>query len=169
MADRNERTVTRREPERPERKETRSPIWGIPPQWIQVYSVQLLLFLTLGFVFIIWYEVVHQSEDSLSETIYEIIRGIVLAAAASAVISYYSTEAVRYTMIFAGMLEEQLRRNRERQIAEAVDEAVAVARAEARQEGRAETNARWQAWLERKLEAEANGEPFNEPPPNLSE
>ncbi len=154
--------MTRREPER---KETRSPIWGIPPQWIQVYSVQLLLFLTLGFVFIIWYEVVHQSEDSLSETIYEIIRGIVLAAAASAVISYYSTEAVRYTMIFAGMLEEQLRRNRERQIAEAVDEAVTKAVDEAR----AETNARWQAWLERKLEAEANGEPFNEPPPNISE
>ena len=39
---------------------------------------------------------------------------------------------------------------------------------EARAEGEAQTQAAWEAWNERRLAAEANGEAFDEPPPQLS-
>lgn len=38
--------------------------------------------------------------------------------------------------------------------------------AEGREQGRAETNKAWREWLGRRETAEANGQPFNEPPPD---
>ncbi len=40
------------------------------------------------------------------------------------------------------------------------------ARTEGREQGRAETNKAWREWLGRRETAEANGQPFNEPPPD---
>ena len=34
--------------------------------------------------------------------------------------------------------------------------------------GREEANAAWDAWNRRRMEAEANGEPFTEPPPSMT-
>ena len=42
------------------------------------------------------------------------------------------------------------------------------ARAEGRAEGEAQARAEWEAWNERRVAAEASGEPFDEPPPQLS-
>ena len=52
-------------------------------------------------------------------------------------------------MVMASWLEEELRRQREKRLADA----------------RAEANAEWRAWLGRMREAQANGEPFDEPAP----
>ena len=56
-------------------------------------------------------------------------------------------------MVMASWLEEKLRRQREKRLAEA------------RAEARAEANAEWRAWLGRMREAQARGEPFDESPP----
>ena len=61
-------------------------------------------------------------------------------------------------MVMASWLEEKLRRQREKRLAEA--------RAEAGAEARAEANAEWRAWLGRMRESQASGEPFDEPAPS---
>ena len=60
-------------------------------------------------------------------------------------------------MVLGGLLEQWINNRRERQMAEAISEAVT------------ETNALWRAWNERRLDALAKGEPFNEPPPDVSD
>ncbi len=56
-------------------------------------------------------------------------------------------------------------------VAQAVDQAVAQAtdegRVEGRGEGRVEAHRQWTEWLRRKMEAESNGEPFDDPPPDI--
>ena len=59
-------------------------------------------------------------------------------------------------MVLGAMLEEWVNRRRERQMAEA------------RAEGRTESDALWRAWNDRRLDALAKGEPFDEPPPDIS-
>ena len=56
-------------------------------------------------------------------------------------------------MVMASWLEEKLRRQREKRLADA------------RAEARAEANAEWRAWLGRMREAQARDEPFDEPAP----
>jgi len=60
-------------------------------------------------------------------------------------------------MVIARRLEESLERVRRQR------------RLEGRKEGLAEANKAWRAWNERRIEAEARGEPFTEPPPEISD
>ena len=83
--------------------------------------------MTLGGGFVIWHELIQHTTDSVSATIYAIMRGLVIAISASARISCHNTETARHTMILAGMLEEKLKE---------MDRAVS--------EARAKNNARWQ-------------------------
>ena len=83
-------------------------------------------------------------------------------------------------MVLGGLLEQWINERRERQLREAVEEAVTVAVTEAtaegraagiaegRAEGRTEINDMWRAWNARRMDAVANGEPFDEPPPDVS-
>ena len=74
----------------------------------------------------------------------------------------------RAAMVLGGLLEEWVNRRRERQMAEAVAEAVGEATTKARAEAIAENNALWRAWNDRRLDALGKGEPFDEPPPDIS-
>ena len=60
-------------------------------------------------------------------------------------------------------------RAREQGLAEGREKGRAEGRAEGRERGRHEQQERWLQWLDRRQQAEANGLPFDEPPPGLSE
>ena len=62
------------------------------------------------------------------------------------------TELGRFSMVLGGALEDALRKRRQKQIDEA----------------RTEVDSRWRAWNDRRLTAVENGEPFNEPPPDIT-
>jgi len=64
-------------------------------------------------------------------------------------------------MVIARRLEEGLERVRRQRRQEGRIEGLA--------EGRKEADAAWRAWNERRLDAEARGEPFTEPPPEISD
>ena len=55
-------------------------------------------------------------------------------------------------MVLGGALEDALRKRRQKQIDDA----------------RTEVDSRWRAWNERRLAALENGEPFDEPPPDIT-
>ena len=55
-------------------------------------------------------------------------------------------------MVLGGLLEQWINNRRERQLREAVEEVDGL----------------WRAWNERRLDALAKGEPFDEPPPDIS-
>ena len=59
-------------------------------------------------------------------------------------------------MVLGGLLEQWINDRRERRMREAVDEATT------------EVDGLWRAWNERRLDALAKGEPFDEPPPDIS-
>ena len=71
-------------------------------------------------------------------------------------------------MVLGGLLEQWINNRRERQLREAVDEAVDEAVTEAVAETATEVDGLWRAWNERRLDALAKGEPFDEPPPDIS-
>ena len=71
-------------------------------------------------------------------------------------------------MVLGGLLEQWINNRRERQMREATAESRAAGEVAGRVRGRAEINSLWRAWNERRLDAVAKGEPFDEPPPDVS-
>ena len=67
-------------------------------------------------------------------------------------------------MVLGGLLEQWINNRRERQMREAVEEATR----ETARETATEVDGLWRAWNERRLDALSKGEPFAEPPPDIS-
>ncbi len=156
--------------------EERTSIWSVFREWRGVYFALFVTQGIIGIAVVIWYELTQRTDDGWYETLREIDRGVLEAGAAAAVSSIIVTDTARNIMVLGGIIEDALRRRRERQIAEAVEEALEKAssrisegRAEGREEGRAEgreeERSRWTAWNARRRDAESKGQPFDEPPP----
>ena len=105
------------------------------------FLLLFLLFFSLTLGLVVWYEVVHETEDDGWDTTIAIGMGMSYCVVISTAMSYLVVEGVN-------MLAEQFKQKRY-------------------EEGRADMLKAWEAWNERRMEAEARGEAFNEPPPTL--
>ena len=72
-------------------------------------------------------------------------------------------------MVLAGMLKDWIEKDKKAQQAKDYAQGVEVGRAEGVTVGRAEGSAAMKAYYERKIAALERGEPFDEPPPDLTE
>ena len=126
--------------------ERRVSIWSVPERWrklfFAIFSLQSAALVGLA----TWYEVFVITGDSWPETIFAIGRD---TAPGIAVIAAESIIVVDVAMILT-LLYEDYRRKR-------------IERAEAR------IQKRWEGWNQRRMEAEAAGQPFDEPPPSLTQ
>ena len=130
---------------------------------------------------VIWFETTQSSHAGWSPLIDAALDGIGRGVPGNVGLAIAIADIGRVTMVLGGLLEQWINNRRERQLREAVAEAVAEATVESRAEGkvegeavgrvrgRAEINALWRAWNERRLDALAKGEPFDEPPPDVSD
>ena len=109
---------------------------------------------------VVWFETTQANHAGWSQMIDAIVDGVGGGALGVAAMTISFTDIGRATMVLAGMFEEWVRRRRERQMNEAIAEAVG--------EALTENNALWRAWNGRRLDALAKGEPFDEPPPDVS-
>ena len=155
-------------PNRPERES----IWTIAAGWANVYFSVFSTSNIMNTARVIWHETTQSSHAGWSPLIDAILDGVGRGLPGNVGLTIAITDIGRVTMVLGGLLEQWINNRRERQLREAVDEAVAEAVAEATAEsraaGRAEINDLWRAWNERRLEAVAKGEPFDEPPPDIS-
>ena len=140
----------------------RESIWTVARERAKVYFAVFSTMNIMNTARVVWYETFqaqHADWSLMTDAVWDGIgRGALGIAGASIAI----TDTWRFTMVLAAMFEDWVNRRRERHLAEAV----AKGRAEGRGEATAEANALWRAWNGRRLDALANGEPFDEPPPD---
>ena len=159
-------------------EEDRESIWSISRTRRALYFGLFTLYAVAGNGFLIWYHVFERRTDTWPETILSITQGIGASTVGAAGIALLTIEGPKAIMVLADYIEERwVKPLRERNRAEAEarraklraeeEERQARIRAESHAEGRAESHAKWVAWNERRLAAEENGEPFDEPPPEL--
>ena len=117
-----------------------------------------------GISLVCWYEIAVLNEDDTLLTVLNIIDRLPSVGVGAAAITITLMEVARIVMVIGGNLERWLKRREQ----ERLDRAVAGARLEARTSARAEVQGKWAAWNQRRLDAEARGEPFTEPPPEVS-
>ena len=154
-----------RQNERPPRES----IWTVAAGWACVYFAVFSTLNIMNAARVIWFETTQSSHAGWSPLIDAALDGIGRGVPGNVGLAIAIADIGRVTMVLGGLLEQWINNRRERQLREAVAEAVAEATVESRAEGRAEINALWRAWNERRLDAVAKGEPFDEPPPDVSD
>ena len=147
-------------PNRPERES----IWTIAAEWANVYFAVFSTLNITNTARVIWHETTQSSHAGWSPLTDAILDGVGRGLPGNVGLTIAITDIGRVTMVLGGLLEQWINNRRERQLREAMEEAVAEATAELRAE-----NALWRAWNERRLDALAKGEPFDEPPPDVSD
>ena len=170
-------------------RQGRESIWTIAAEWANVYFAVFSTLNITNIARVVWHETTQSSHAGWSPLIDAILDGVGRGLPGNVGLTIAITDIGRVTMVLGGLLEQWINNKRERQlreaVAEAVTEAVAEATAESRAEGRAEGEAQgraqgrtegrteindlWRAWNARRLDAAAKGEPFGEPPPDVSD
>ena len=160
------------DPNRPARES----IWTIAAGWAKIYFAVFSTLNIMNAARVIWFETTQSSHAGWSPLIDAALDGIGRGVPGNVGLAIAIADIGRVTMVLGGLLEQWINERRERQLREAVEEAVTVAVTEAtaegeaagRARGRAEINDMWRAWNARRMDAVANGEPFDEPPPDVS-
>lgn len=145
----------------------REAIWSVPPGRLAQYFALFTFFASLGLGFLLWYEIFENTGDTVPQTIRAIIQGLGLNTVGSAGMSLQIIEGPKTVMVLADYitkkwlnpLKEQLRE-------EGREQGRQQGREEGREQAAAKLNAQWRDWIERRDAAAANGEPFDEPPPD---
>ena len=140
---------------KPATETTRVSIWSVTADALPAYLTLFDILATIGVGYVVWYNIWELTADSVHETIWGIITGIVTVGIASALITTLTLEIRKNAMIMGTYFERKIKRRRELEIAAA------------RAEGIAEFNALLDDWEKRRDEAREKGEPFDEPPPRL--
>ena len=143
---------------------SRESIWTVARGWVKAYFTVFTTLNTMNIARVVWFQTTQANHAGWSQMIDAIVDGIGGGALGVAAMTISFTDIGRATMVLAGMFEEWVRRRRERQMAEAIEEAVTVAT----RETTTEVDGLWRAWNGRRLDALAKGEPFDEPPPDVS-
>ena len=157
----------------------RESIWSITRARRALYFGLFTLYGLSGIGFLIWYHVFERRTDTWPEIILSITQGIGINTVGAAGLALLTIEGPKTIMVLADYIEERwlnpLKERRRREAEERREQAraeaeqrIAKIRAEGRAEGEAQNHAAWAAWNDRRVAAEANGEPFDEPPPELS-
>lgn len=145
----------------------REAIWSVPPGRLAQYFALFTFFASLGLGFLLWYEIFENTGDTVPQTIRAIIQGLGLNTVGSAGVSLQIIEGPKTVMVLADYitkkwlnpLKEQLRE-------EGREQGRQQGREEGREQAAVKINAQWRDWIERRDAAAANGEPFDEPPPD---
>ena len=134
----------------------RESIWAVDPKWRNAYFAIFTGLSTISITRVIWYEITHSPYENRSLTIDAIMGSIGRNCLGAAGLAITLTELGRFSMVLGGALEDALRKRRRTQIDEARTEALVKA------------NNLVQAWNRRRLSALENGDPFDEPPPDVT-
>ena len=154
-----------RQNERPPRES----IWTVAAGWAGLYFAVFSTLNIMNAARVIWFETTQSSHAGWSPLIDAALDGIGRGVPGNVGLAIAIADIGRVTMVLGGLLEQWINNRRERQLREAVAEAVAATARETARETATEVDGLWRAWNERRLDAVAKGEPFDEPPPDVSD
>ena len=138
----------------------RESIWTIAAGWANVYFSVFSTLNIMNTARVIWHETTQSSHAGWSPLADAILDGVGRGLPGNVGLTIAITDIGRVTMVLGGLLEQWINDRRERQMREAM--------AETARETATEVDGLWRAWNERRLDALAKGEPFDEPPPDIS-
>ena len=154
-----------RQNERPPRES----IWTVAAGWAGLYFAVFSTLNIMNAARVIWFETTQSSHAGWSPLIDAVLDGVGRGVPGNVGLAIAIADIGRVTMVLGGLLEQWINNRRERQLREAVAEAVAATARETARETATEVDGLWRAWNERRLDALAKGEPFDEPPPDVSD
>lgn len=141
----------------------REAIWSVPPGRLAQYFALFTFFASLGLGFLLWYEIFENTGDTVPQTIRAIIQGLGLNTVGSAGMSLQIIEGPKTVMVLADYITKKWLNPLKEQLRE---EGREQGRRQGSEQAAAKLNAQWRDWIERRDAAAANGEPFDEPPPD---
>jgi TRAP-type C4-dicarboxylate transport system permease small subunit len=137
-------------------------VWTVARAWLS-WCLTLVFAITLGWsTFAWWVEATQFSHSTRSQLA---IATVNKSSPAIPLIVALSIMAVTLADVLGGGILVTKRFLEEKFLNPWLEKRKAEARAEAERADR--VNRHWRAWNQRRLKAEANGEPFNEPPPDM--
>ena len=141
----------------------REAIWSVPLGRLAQYFALFTFFASLGLGFLLWYEIFENTGDTVPQTIRAIIQGLGLNTVGSAGMSLQIIEGPKTVMVLADYITKKWLNPLKEQLRE---EGREQGRRQGSEQAAAKLNAQWRDWIERRDAAAANGEPFDEPPPD---
>lgn len=162
-------------------EDTRESVWSILSRWKTAYFTLFAIQNIGGITLLCWYEIALRTTDSTAETALAIAKGIGLIGAGSATTAITLIETARSIMVIAASLEAWLKRREEarieRRVAEATEQVTMQVTEKVTEQVTEQVTTQvttqvhraWSEWNQRRMEAEANGESFDESPPDFSQ
>ena len=154
-------------------EDTRESVWSILSRWKTAYFTLFAIQNIAGIALLCWYEIALRTTDSTAETALAIAKGIGLIGAGSATTAITLIETARSIMVIAASLEAWLKRREEarieRRVAEATERVTDQVTTQVTEQVTTQVHRAWSEWNQRRMEAEANGESFDESPPDFSQ
>lgn len=170
-------------------EDARESVWSILSRWKTAYFTLFAIQNIAGITLLCWYEIALRTTDSPAETALAIAKGIGLIGAGSATTAITLIETARSIMVIAASLEAWLKRREEarieRRVAEATERVTEQVTTQVTERVTEQVTERvttqvteqvttqvhraWSEWNQRRMEAEANGESFDESPPDFSQ
>ena len=133
-------------------------------QRIEDFSLQILAAIIIADILTLvsaWYEIYYVVDDTVPET----VKAVFVNAAASVAVAILIVGTVDTYMVLSKLiLEKYLERRFNDGKAEGLEKGIE----QGREQGREQTDEEWRAWYNRMLVARANGDEFNESPPELN-
>ncbi len=142
-------------------EDTRESVWSILSRWRTAYFALFAIQNIAGISLLCWYEITQRAQDSAAGTTLAVIKGIGLIGVSSATTAITVIETARSIMVIAASLEAWLQKRERARMEQRVKEVT--------EEVTAKVHQSWSEWNRRRLEAEANGEPFDESPPDFDQ
>ncbi len=163
--------------ETPPPAEPRESLWSVPAGFWVLYFTLFALLDATGVGYAVWHEIRYGPGENIHAHIRAVIPDTSAIGIRAAITAFTFTEGLRITMIISNYLKIRLLKPAEERImarGRAEERAqsekrIAQARAEAHAQARAEANRKVAEWNRRRLAAQERGEPFDEPPPDLTQ
>jgi hypothetical protein len=153
--------------------DTRESVWSILSRWRTAYFALFAIQNIAGISLLCWYEITQRAQDSAAGTTLAVIKGIGLIGVSSATTAITVIETARSIMVIAASLEAWLQKRErarmEQRVKEVTEQVTKEVTKEVTEEVTAKVHESWSEWNRRRLEAEANGEPFDESPPDFDQ
>ena len=149
----------------------RESIWSISVRLKGLYFALFSTQIVAGVTWLTRKAILDESQTGIPDKILSVWQGMAPVAISSAAIALAITDIWKTSMVFGTWLEDEIKKRRQKSIAEAQKKGFTQGQAEGFTQGQAEgimeERLRWQKWNQRREAAEAAGEEFNEPPPDV--
>ena len=147
-----------------EQRPERESIWSIGRKWLPWYLLTVFAMVIGWTAFVARLEISSKNHAGLADLANAVVKG---TSPAAPLIPIYALLVISTLDVVGGATVVTARYLSDKFLKQLHEKLREEGRERGLEEGRNETQCQWAAWNQRRLDAENNGEPFDEPPPEL--